>query len=288
MRIGIGLPASIPSTRGELVLEWARAADAGPFSSLALIDRLVYPNYEPMITFAACAGATQRIRLMSSVLLAPLRNPAILAKEAASLDALSGGRLTLGLGLGAREDDYAAAEIPFHERGKRFDAQLALMKSVWAGEPASADTGKIGPAPARPGGPEILLGGYSPAAMRRVGRWADGIIAGSGAAAMAAQIYALAVESWQEAKRPGKPRFVGCFYYGLGPDALERAGAYIRDYYRFMGPNVEGMAQSIPATPDAVQQMFESFREAGADEVIAWPCIADMSQLHLLAELVGE
>ena len=109
MQIGIGLPANIPGVQGKLILDWAKKADSGPFSSLGLIDRLVYPNYEPLIAFAAAAGVTQRIRLMTTVLLAPLRNTAILAKQAASLDALSGGRLTLGLAIGGREDDFHAA-----------------------------------------------------------------------------------------------------------------------------------------------------------------------------------
>src|SRR5215210_9325725 len=109
MNIGIGLPATIPGTSSSLVLDWAKRADAGPFSSLGIIDRLVYPNYEPLVTLAAAAGATRRIRVMTTVLLAPLRHATILAKQAASLDALSGGRFTLGLSVGGREDDYRAA-----------------------------------------------------------------------------------------------------------------------------------------------------------------------------------
>ena len=121
MKIGIGFPANIPGVQGKLLIEWAKKADAGPFSSLGLIDRLVYDNYDTLIAFAAAAGATQRIHLTTSVLLAPLRNTAVLAKQAASLDALSGGRLTLGLGIGSREDDYQAASVPFNRRGKIFD-----------------------------------------------------------------------------------------------------------------------------------------------------------------------
>src|SRR5579862_4971267 len=124
MKIGLGIPANIPGVPGEQILAWASKADAGPFSTLGLIDRLVYPNYDVLMTLAAAAGATNRIRLTTSVLLAPLRNAAILAKQAASLDALSGGRLTLGLGIGGREDDYLAAGVPFHRRGKIFDEQL--------------------------------------------------------------------------------------------------------------------------------------------------------------------
>src|SRR5579864_2252296 len=112
MKIGLGIPANIPGVPGEQILAWASIADAGPFSTLGLIDRLVYPNYDVLITLAAAAGVTNRIRLTTSVLLAPLRNAVFLAKQAASLDALSGGRLTLGLGIGGREDDYLAAGVP--------------------------------------------------------------------------------------------------------------------------------------------------------------------------------
>src|SRR5947208_202797 len=157
VQIGIGLPANIPGVQGNQILEWAKKADVGPFSSLGLIDRLVYDNYDPLIAFAAAAGATQRIRFTTSILLAPLHNAAVLAKQVASLDALSGGRLTLGLGVGVREDDFQAASVPFHRRGKVFDEQLATIQRIWSGEPLSAEVGAIGPAPAQAGGPEILI-----------------------------------------------------------------------------------------------------------------------------------
>ena len=171
MKIGIGLPATIPGADRQLILDWARTADTGPFSSLGIIDRLIYPNYEPLITLAAAAGATSRIRLMTTILLAPLRNTAVLAKQAATLDAISGGRLTLGLGVGGRDDDYQAADVAYQGRGKRFDEQLALMKRVWAGEPVEEDLGPIGPPPGRTGGPEVLIGATAPRAVRRVGQW---------------------------------------------------------------------------------------------------------------------
>src|SRR5215210_5639736 len=116
MDIGIGLPATIPGRRGSLILEWAKQADSGPFSSLGILDRLVYPNYEPLITLAAAAAVTERVRLMTTVLIAPLRGAGVLAKQAATIDALSGGRLTLGLGVGAREDDFRFAPASFHDR----------------------------------------------------------------------------------------------------------------------------------------------------------------------------
>src|SRR5437879_7923622 len=161
MLIGIGLPASIPGVNDKLILDWARRADAGTFSSLGIIDRLVYANFESLITLAVVAGVTQRIRLMTTVLIAPLRNAGVLAKQAATLDVLSGGRLTLGLGVGGREDDFLATGNDFHRRGKYFDQQLETLERVWSGQALSAGLRPIGPAPIQPGGPEILVGGYS-------------------------------------------------------------------------------------------------------------------------------
>src|SRR5258707_7623124 len=119
MRISIGLPSTIPGTPGALILDWARKADAGPFSSLSVLDRLVYPNYDPLITLAAAAAVTARVRLLTSVLLAPLHSAAQLAKQTASLDALSGGRLTLCLRVRVREDDFPAVDHDYHTRGSR-------------------------------------------------------------------------------------------------------------------------------------------------------------------------
>jgi len=192
MKIGIGLPAMIPGTSGDVILEWARRAEAHDFTSLGITDRVVYGNYEPLIALAAAAAVTHRIRLMTTILIAPLRPAGLLAKQAASLDALSGGRLTLGLGVGAREDDFVAAPASFHDRGRRFDQQLALMKRIWASQPAVEGVGPVGPLPARPGGPEVLIGAYTPVAVQRVGRWADGLIVGGGDPSQVTPLYALA------------------------------------------------------------------------------------------------
>ena len=130
MQIGIGLPTAIHGASPALMLEWARRADAGPFSSLAVIDRLVYDNYEPLVTLTAAAAVTHRVLLMTSILIATLRNAVILAKEAATLDALSGGRLTLGLGVGGREDDFHAAHASYKGRGRHMERQLELMRRI--------------------------------------------------------------------------------------------------------------------------------------------------------------
>src|SRR6266540_4210887 len=152
MEVGVGLPAAVPGTGGELLLEWARRAEQGPFASLGVLDRVAYDNYDPFLSLAAAAAVTTRPRLATMVVIAPLRRPALLAKQAASLDALSAGRLTLGLALGARHEDYDVAGVDHSDRGRRFDEQLAYLREAW-------EDGAIGPRPCQPDGPELLVGG---------------------------------------------------------------------------------------------------------------------------------
>ncbi len=168
MLIGIGLPATIPGVKGPDILEWDRRADSGPFSSLRIIDRLVSPNFEPLVTLAAAAGGTRRIRQMSTILVAPLRNTGHLAKQAASLDALSGGKLTLRPGIGRRKDAFQAAPARFKNRGRLFKQQLEWMRCIWSGQSPADGLGTAGLQPVRSGGSEVLIGGYSPTAIQRV------------------------------------------------------------------------------------------------------------------------
>ena len=248
---------------------------------------MVYPNYEPLITLAAAAAVTSRVRLMTTVLLAPLRGAGLLAKQAATIDALSGGRLTLGLSVGGREDDFRAAPASFHDRAHRFKEQLDLMKRIWSGEPVSDETGPVGPPPAQAGGPELLIGGYSAAPIRRVGRWADGFISGGVPdPEQVRQMFDLAQESWRAEGREGKPRLVATLYYALGPNAA-RGGDYIRDYYSYFGPAADDMARAIPASPEAVEELIRGFGDVGADEVVCWPTVADLEQVDRLAEVAA-
>jgi alkanesulfonate monooxygenase SsuD/methylene tetrahydromethanopterin reductase-like flavin-dependent oxidoreductase (luciferase family) len=175
MEVGIGLPATIPGARPEQLLEWARRADARGFSSLGTIDRIVYPNYEPLIALAAVAAVTERIRLTTSILIAPYRaNGALVTKQAATLDQLSDGRLVLGAAVGAREDDYEASGVDIHTRGRRFEEMLEQWRCIWAGERFGV-AGAIGPQPAgrRPSPARGRLRRRRLRARREVRRWLD-------------------------------------------------------------------------------------------------------------------
>ncbi|HEY1351976.1 MAG TPA: LLM class flavin-dependent oxidoreductase [Ktedonobacteraceae bacterium] len=287
MKIGIGLPSAIPNVSGSLIRDWARLAETGPFSSLAVLDRLVYGNYEPLTTLAVAAGETQRIRLMTAVLLAPLHNPGVLAKQVSSLEVLSGGRLTLGLGVGGREDDYRAAPAAFHRRGRRLEEQLDLLTRLWSGQPVDEHIGPIGPPPIQEGGPEVLIGAYAPSAINRLARWGQGYIVGANAPQQVTPGLRLAEESWQRAGKPGKPRLVVCATYGLGPNADARATEYILDYYAFLGPMARQMTVGVPFSQNAVRESIHAFEEIGTDELVFIPCIPELDQVRLLAECLA-
>jgi alkanesulfonate monooxygenase SsuD/methylene tetrahydromethanopterin reductase-like flavin-dependent oxidoreductase (luciferase family) len=291
MKIALGLPSCLPSTSATLMKRWAMLAEDGPFSSLCAIDRLVYPNHDPLMALAVVAGVTRRIRLMTTVLIAPLHNAGVLAKQAASLDVLSDGRLTLGLGVGGREDDFRAAPASFHDRGKRFEQQLELMTRIWSGQPVDDETGPIGPTPVQPGGPEVLFGGNSLAALNRLKRWGNGFLAGAWSREQTNQSFRQVEEIWKQngRSRSGKPRLVCSTYYGLGPDAAKYVEAFMLDYYAFASDAIAvERARSVPTTTQAIQALIQEFAAIGTDELIFWPCIPDLNQVTLLAKLVGQ
>lgn len=289
MDVGIGLNATVPGVAGRDILDWARAADDGPLSSLGIIDRIAYPNHEPLTVLAAVAAVTRRVRLTTTVLVAPIRNPGLLAKQAATIDSLSAGRLTLGVGIGGREEDYLAAgsDTDFARRATALEDQLDLLRRVWAGEPPVDGVGSIGPRPASHGGPEVLVGGYSTPAARRAGRLADGFIAGNVAPDRARAFYDEAVAARKEAGRDGGFRFVICGYFCLGDAAtVERGRDNLRDYYGFSADGGQGAADSLHAGEDAVRERLAACEEHGADEVILWPAVPDVDQVERFAAVV--
>ncbi len=287
MDIGIGLPNTVPGTEGRVLIDWARAAEAAGFSTLGTIGRIVYPNYEELVALSAAAAVTSRIRLATSVLLAPLySNTALFAKQAASLDRLSGGRLVLGLGLGGREDDFTASALPMKGRGRRLEDQLTEMKRIWSGE-SFGFAGGIGPEPVRPGGPELILGGAVEASFRRVARLGDGWIMGGGTPDMFAQGAAGVEAAWQAAGRPGKPRKLSLAYFALGPNAREQADDYLQHYYGWLGEIANMIAGGAAVSPEMVKSYVAAFEASGCDEIIWVPTASRLDQVSLLAEAIA-
>jgi alkanesulfonate monooxygenase SsuD/methylene tetrahydromethanopterin reductase-like flavin-dependent oxidoreductase (luciferase family) len=289
LRIGIGLPTRVAGASSDLLIEWAGRADRGPFSSLAVVDRVVSQAIEPLVALAAVGTATRRVRLMTSIVLSPTRETTLLARQAASIDALSGGRLSLGLGVGVRQADYLATGFDFRRRGRRLDQQLAILRRIWSGAPLSDDVGVIGPTPARPDGPELLLGGYVPAVARRIASWGDGFMApGGGEPAAMLELCRQIERAWGEAARPGRPRWVGASYFALGPNADEAASTYIQANYGYNPPLAERRRRELPTTRQAVEETIRRQAELGADELILRPCAGELDQLERLAEIVQQ
>jgi alkanesulfonate monooxygenase SsuD/methylene tetrahydromethanopterin reductase-like flavin-dependent oxidoreductase (luciferase family) len=280
MDLGVGLPSTLKGATGALMLEWARRAETGPFASLGVFDRLRYDSYDPLIALAVAAGATTRIGLATMIISTPLRNDALLAKEVASLDALSGGRLTLGVALGARREDYDAAGVAYATRGRRLSEQLARLRAAWE----EADPG---PRPARPGGPPVLVGGLTASASARAARYADGYVHGGGPPRAFAAAATKARAAWADSGRPGRPLLWAQGYYALGEEEAEIGRAYMLDYYSFTGPFAERIAAGLLTTPQSIVQFVRGYAEAGCDHLVLFPTVARIEQLARLAEIVG-
>ncbi|MEV4126029.1 LLM class flavin-dependent oxidoreductase [Nocardia sp. NPDC049707] len=282
MHVGLGLPISDPAA----LLDWARRADAGPFSTLGLLDRLVYDNPEPLVALGMIAGATSRIKVQTEVLIAPLREPTLLAKQAATLDRMSGGRLVLGLGVGGRADDHIASGTELRSRGRRLDEQLEIMRRLWSGRPYNTDCGPIGPAPLRPEGPELLFGGFQPAAIDRVGRWGGGFLAAA-APSWAGGLFDTARRSWSEHGRAGVPRIVAQVNVALGaPGVVEDARASMGAYYEFSG-RADFMLAGMLTTPAEIRTAIGQFEDLGADEVMLYCYGRDADQVDRLADVIA-
>jgi alkanesulfonate monooxygenase SsuD/methylene tetrahydromethanopterin reductase-like flavin-dependent oxidoreductase (luciferase family) len=288
MEIGIGLPSAVPTVDRDSLLEWARRANAADFSSLAVIDRVVYPSYDPLIALAAAAAVTDRIGLVTSIVIAPLRSTAILAKQLASIDHFSGGRLSVGVGLGGREDDYTVSGLSTSGRGRRLDEQLDELRRIWNGDVRGSSGRPIGPAPTRAGGPPLLVGGFGDAAIARVARSADGWISGGLPPDAFAATASKVREAWSEAGRLGEPRVLANAYFALGAGARETAAAYIADYYAWLGDGaVQGITAGVATDEASVRGTIDAFREAGCDELLFFPCATDPEQVTLLEQASG-
>jgi alkanesulfonate monooxygenase SsuD/methylene tetrahydromethanopterin reductase-like flavin-dependent oxidoreductase (luciferase family) len=286
MEIGIGLPSTVPGVTGDELIEWAQRAEQTPLSTLGTIDRIVYPNYEPLTALAAAAAVTKRIRLATCVLLAPLRsNHVLLAKQAATVHHISGGRLVFGAAPGGRADDFELSGIDMAGRGRVFDRQLETLKRVWAGE-EKGYAGPVGPNLDEP--PQLIVGGSVDAAFRRAAQYGDGWMMGGGTPDQFRDAVAKLESAWRDAGRSGEPRKMALGYFALGDGGEEDARSYLGDYYAWLGEDIAGMIVGGAAkNADTVRQYVSAFEQAGADEFVLFPSSSDPVQVDLLVEAAG-
>jgi alkanesulfonate monooxygenase SsuD/methylene tetrahydromethanopterin reductase-like flavin-dependent oxidoreductase (luciferase family) len=275
LQVGIGLPNSVPGADARLFGDWARRAEEGPFASLGVVDRMRYDSYEPMALLASIATATTSIDLVTMVVIGPLRRTPVFAREASSVHELSGGRLTLGLAVGARTDDYDALGEEHRGRGRRLEEQLMDLRTEF-------DAGMPG------GGPDLLVGGGSDISLMRAARHADGYVHGGGPPRSFQRAADRAFTAWVEAGRPGTPRLWAQAYFALGDeDTIQRGLAYMRDYYAFTGPFAARIAEGLLTTPQSVVQFVRGYAEAGCEHLVLLPAVAELEQQDRLAAVVS-
>ncbi len=279
MDIGVGLPNGVPGVSSTQLIEWAQHAEERGFSTLGAIDRLAYSNYEPLIALSAAAAVTARIGLCSSVLLPPLRsNAAALAKQVLSVQALSDGRLTLGIGVGGRDDDFALAEASIGRRGSETEAMLMRMQGLW-------DSESIGPDVTPP---RLIIGGAVDASFERVARLGAGWIAGGVGPDQFAKGAEKVRAAWRRAGREGAPWLMCLAYYALGDDPDAEAHAYLADYYAWLGEDMAALiARSAAKDNETVKRYLAGFESVGCDELLLFPCSGNLLQLNRLATAVG-
>jgi alkanesulfonate monooxygenase SsuD/methylene tetrahydromethanopterin reductase-like flavin-dependent oxidoreductase (luciferase family) len=285
VKIGIGLPTTIPDATGEQVIEWAKRADAAGFSSLGTIDRIVYSNYEPLVSLGAAAAVTDRIGLVTSILIAPSRaSAAVVAKEAATVHALSGGRLVLGMAPGGREDDFTAAGVTFEDRGRRFDQMLDEMKRLWAGEERGF-AGGVGP-DVSDNPPSIVVGGQVDAAFRRAAKHGEGWMMGTAPP----EYFPPAIEkleaAWAAEGREGEPRKMSLTYFSLADDPDAAVQRSIGSYYAFAGEYAEMLMAGAAKGDEEVKERVRAFEAVGCDELIMCPTSSDPGEVDTLAAAV--
>jgi alkanesulfonate monooxygenase SsuD/methylene tetrahydromethanopterin reductase-like flavin-dependent oxidoreductase (luciferase family) len=287
MEIAIGLPNAVPGTTGEQLTEWARRADKAGFSSLGTIDRIAYPNLEPLISLAAAAAVTERIRLATTIMIVPVReNATYLAEQTASLQQISDGRVVLGLAVGGREDDYSAAGVDFSTRGKAFEAMMDRIREVWkesSNSSGSADTSGVGP-DVSSNHPTVLMGGSADIVFKRAAKYGDGWIMGGGTPDAFKESKGKLEQAWSDAGRDGAPRTGALAYFSLGDAAEQNANDYLLDYYEFLGEHAQGVADSAAKDADTVKGYIQAFEDAGCDELFFMPSSNDPDQVDLLAD----
>jgi alkanesulfonate monooxygenase SsuD/methylene tetrahydromethanopterin reductase-like flavin-dependent oxidoreductase (luciferase family) len=287
MELGVGLPNIVPHLDRDLVLEWSRLADQLEFSSLSTGERLSYDNNDVFVELSMAAAVTERIRIMTSVLVLPLHTTAVVAKQAASLDLLSRGRFVLAVGSGGHVADYDATPVPFARRFSHFEEQIKQLTDLWAGKPMGDSGVPMGPLPGS-GRPTLLIGPSTPQAAKRA-HLTDGVLTFmfDDDPAPQREIYDAAVTSWSDNGREGKPRFIAGLFYALGPDGADKARDVLRRYYASFGPEQQAeVVNSIRTLDDErVRTAIKRFEAAGAEELVLCPLVPEIDQLQRLRDL---
>ncbi|MCX6399837.1 MAG: LLM class flavin-dependent oxidoreductase [Propionibacteriales bacterium] len=290
------LPVMEPDIGPDSLQEWTELIDAGPFSSLCFGERIAFDNPDALTLLGAVAAWTRRVRITTTVVVPQLHDPVLLAKALATGDRLSHGRLSVGLGVGGRDEDYAAVNADLSNRTMADLADRAsVVKRVWAGDNLTGSTRPVGPPPHRPGGPELLVGTHGPRTLRHAARWADGLagmaLDGTDVAGTEA-LFEIARDAWSAADRP-PPRLTTSFWFALAEtttDPRDQIHRHLRHYMNWLPSQlVDALAPTagFAGTLVELRDLLDRFAAIGADEVNLIPTSDDPRQVALVAELLA-
>jgi alkanesulfonate monooxygenase SsuD/methylene tetrahydromethanopterin reductase-like flavin-dependent oxidoreductase (luciferase family) len=293
MEIGMTLPGMEPGLDRRRIMEWCRRIEAGPFASLAFGERMAFYNPELTSMLGACAVLTDRVRLSTTIIVMPLHNPVLLAKQLATLDVLCEGRLSVGLGIGGREEDHRAVSAdPARVRNAVLAEDVAVMRRVWRGEEVVAGLHRpIEPKPVQPGGPELLAGAMGPRAVRLAASWAIGLTGFSWAADPdeVAPIFELARKAWAEAGRDA-PKLKTAFWVAVGDGAQDQLAGHLGRYLNWLPAAEREQSQKGSGFAGSAAQLRDLLRrieDLGTDEVNLVSTRGDPDEVDRLAEALG-
>lgn len=295
MRIGMTMPVMEPDLDAATLRTWARAIDDGPFSSLCWGERIAFDNPDSLTLLGALAAWTDRVQLVTTVIVPQLHDPVMCAKAIATGDMLSGGRLTVGFGVGGRHEDYRAVGAdPGTQTIAGMAEKVAIMRRVWAGEKVTDSVLPVGPAPTRPGGPPLLVGTVGPKTVRRSAVWADGLAGTTMDLDLTrqAELFDVARESWSRAGKPA-PHLATSFWFALGPieDARVQIRRHLLRYMNWIPAEfVEAMAPNTGWAGDeeALAGVLRDFAAIGTDEIHLIPTSTDLDQLRRVSDVVAD
>jgi alkanesulfonate monooxygenase SsuD/methylene tetrahydromethanopterin reductase-like flavin-dependent oxidoreductase (luciferase family) len=288
MKLGIGLPNTLaPEVDRRLLLEWARLADEAGFHVLGTIDKPNYDSWDQVVSLAAVAGVTERIKLATTILQLPNRNEVLVAKQAAVIDRLSEGRFVLGVAQGGRQDDYEVFSARWRGRSRRFERQIGRVREIWRdARAADRDRGVLGPPPVQEPGPPIWVGAGQPKALERALRAGDGFIFGTTGPEVMAQLTPQIREGFAANGKPDAT-IAGLAYCGVGDDpqaALTEAAHHVLRYYGQLWTEPEKLIHHGP--PEKIAEEVARYAEAGIDILILFAEIPSLDQVGRLAEVV--
>lgn len=288
------MPVMEPDLDATVLETWARFIDDGPFSSLCWGERIAFDNPDNLTLLGALTAWTTRVRLLTTVIVPQLHDPVMLAKGLATGDMLSGGRLTVGIGVGGRHEDYhAVGADPATQTMRGMAERVAVMKRIWAGEKLTDSVLPVGPPPVQAGGPPLFVGSIGPKTIRSAAAWADGLAGTTLDLDVAKQneLFDVTRDAWAQAGKP-KPHLITSFWFAFGP--AERARAQIhRHLRRYMNwipaEYVDAMAPMTgwAGSEDELLDVLRKFEAIGTDEAQLIPTSADVDQLRRAADVAA-